>query len=235
MNPKILVVIPSKRGVTEEFMESLENQTVKPSRIIVENGCLNDEIQRRFTVGERVAYILNKALSRVDLGIYDFLVRFDDDLEPLPPDFLERNLTVDFDLMGKGGRCLIIRVEPFLERFNGRFPVVNGEDSYIIYDFNFTGLRIADYVVKPHLKHVEGHGPRYYFECGEARYRFGYFPLYLAMGFYDTIGNEKVNLKNIYVIMGYITAYLKQVPKHWFHNQVTAKQRVFDGWLNYDR
>jgi len=148
MSPKILAVIPTLDDDPTDTIKSLLRQTVKVSKIIVAVGSskLYRNLISRYSdnvaefvyvkpnfsdpLGKRVAVALNRALSKVRLSEYDYLLRVDADTV-LPSNFIEENLKVDADYVGKAGYAMLLKMNCFIKFFNGRFFEIGAEDSYI--------------------------------------------------------------------------------------------------------
>ena len=151
-----------------ETVESLNNQTLQPKKIIVVSGT------RKWSqsTGHIVGVLMNKALKDVNLDNYDWLLKSDDDIF-YPPDFLEVNTNTDYDLMGRGAGILI-KTKPFQEHM-GKWNESDMEDSYPYYVFESKGLRtlISKWVKPAILMKPAGSSLRRRFEAGRDAYRVG--------------------------------------------------------------
>lgn len=133
MDPKICIVIPCKdeEATVERTLASLSAQKPAPSKIIlVDDGSTDDtsrivedfatrnpqlEIVRRDPTardtGQGIAFAVREGLSRVDCDAYDYIGKFDADLE-FPSDYFGRILT-EFDRNPSagliGGVCAVSR------------------------------------------------------------------------------------------------------------------------------
>lgn len=217
---KILVIIPSLRGVSKETLDSIQQQTITVMKIIVSNK----KYSSRLSVGERVAKACNYTLSRVDLTQYDYILRTDDDAY-LPNKFLEKNLELNADVVGSSGYGQLIKVKPFLFYFKGKFPVVGAEDSYIFHMFNHLGLKASKYNIRPRKLHKKKHNKKYWMRVGEERYKIGYLPHIVLFTFRDSISGYKVGYKVIYIVLGYFTSFTKRMRKYPF-NKTTQKLQI---------
>jgi len=222
-----VVVIPTRETVRTALLKSVRNQTLPPALILVADKKFSLEMP----LGERIGKAINLELSKVGLEKFDYLVRFDDDLTPLPSDFMEQNLKLDADLIGdRFGHAQIIKVKPFLKYLGGKWPEVQAEDSYIIMTFRVHGLKISPHRIEAERSYRK-HDRRYYLENGKARYRFGNRFLRLFLSFRDKIGGEYVFFNFVYVIAGYLLALLSRTEKHWFaeHARKAQSRLIFIG------
>ena len=169
-------------------------------------------------VSKRVAAALNVVLSKVRLEEYDYLLRVDADTV-LPRRFLEENLKVNADCVAEGGYAMLIKVSSFIKYFNGRFAVVEAEDSYIGFKLLSRGRIVKSYVLPPKMTRKSGayHSWKYYFERGIARYKFGYGPIHI-------IGSPYRDIRNVFAILGYFFAFLKRMERHDFARWVFKTQ-----------
>jgi len=226
--PLILAVIPTLNDDPTSTIKSIINQTIKVSKILVAVGSKElyqkllstkrNSIKEFFYVkpnfqdplGKRVAVALNTVLSKVQLREYDYLLRVDADTI-LPKRFLEENLKVDADCVARGGYAMLIKMSSFIKFFNGRFAVVEAEDSYIGFKLLSQGRTVKSWILPPRLNRESGvhHSWRYYFIRGLARYKFGYEPLHVFGSLYRDI-------RNAFTILGYLTALLKRMERHDF-------------------
>lgn len=67
-------------------------------------------------LGKRVVAAINYALSKVHLKEFDYLLRVDADTI-LPDRFIEENLKVDADCVGKAGYAMLLKVDCFIKVF----------------------------------------------------------------------------------------------------------------------
>ena len=129
---KILTVIPVLNRYSEKTIESLLEQTIKPSKIIVAAGhpsiceeCSSHGIECYFVkpnftehTGIRMTKAMNFALKFLNLNDYDFILKVDDDVV-LPPNFIERCLKLDADCVGGSGCAQMFKINTFIDLFNG--------------------------------------------------------------------------------------------------------------------
>jgi glycosyltransferase involved in cell wall biosynthesis len=216
MSPKILAVIPTLDDDPTDTIKSLLRQTVKVSKIIVAVGSL--KLYRRLIssygdnvaefiyvkpnfqdpLGKRVAAALNCALSKVRLSEYDYLLRVDADTI-LPSRFIEENLKVKADYVGKAGYAMLLKMDCFIKVFNGRFVEVAAEDSYIGLKLLSLGYAVKPWALPPFLKRKSGshHSWRYYLTRGIEMYKLGYEPIHV-------IEVLRRDLRNVFTVVGYM-------------------------------
>jgi len=242
-SPKILVLIPTLKDDPTETILSIKQQTINVSKIIVVVGArslfrrlLNSEIasyvkilyfkpDMKEYVGLRVAKGLNYALSTVKIENYDYILRVDADVI-LPPDFIEKNLRIDADVVGKAGYAMLIKTSSFLKVFKGRFREVNAEDSYFNLKFSKEGYKVKSWLRAPVLMRRSGrhHSYRYYVTRGIEMYRLGYEPLHV-------IENLRRDFRNIFCVYGYALALFKKIKRYEFASWVfkTQLRRIIYG------
>lgn len=244
MKLSILVVIPTLNDDPTETINSLQNQTVKVSKILVAVGSKSlyqklistgrggaveyFYVKPNFQdpLGKRVASALNYALSKVNLNDYDYLLRLDADAI-LPARFIEENLKkVNAHYIGKAGYAMLLKMECFLRVFNGQFAEVGAEDSYIGLKLLSQGYKVESWALPPKLKRKSGahHTWRYYFTRGIEMYKLGYEPIHVT----ETLRHD---FRNIFTILGYFTAITKKFERYEFSNWVFRAQlrRLFYG------
>ncbi len=107
-------------------LSSLEAQTVKADRVVVSDHRFSDG-----KTGTRVARSMNMTLAEVPWRGYDYILRLDGDSK-IPPDFIEKALRENADMVGSGGSGLLLK-RGVLEAMGGRWPVLDPEDSYFIW------------------------------------------------------------------------------------------------------
>lgn len=236
MEPRILAVIPTLNDDPTDTMKSLMNQTIKVSKILVAVG--SEELYRKLTstsnkgiveifyikpnfqdpLGKRIATALNHALSTVDLTSYDYLLRVDADTV-LPERFIEENLKVNADYVGKAGYAMLLKMNCFLKIFKGRFAEVGAEDSYIGLKLLSKGYNVLSWALPPKIKRRSGahHTWRYYFTRGIEMYKLGYEPVHVV----EVIRHD---IRNIFTILGYFTAIIKRLEHYDFAGWVFRAQ-----------
>jgi len=236
MSPKILAVIPTLDDDPTDTIKSLLRQTVKVSKIIVAVGSLklyrklisryDDGVAEfvyvkpnfRDPLGKRVAVALNCALSKVRLSEYDYLLRVDADTV-LPSNFIEENLKVDADYVGKAGYAMLLKMSCFIKIFNGHFFEVGAEDAYIGPKLLSQGCGVRPWVIPPKLKRKSGahHSWRYYFVRGMEMYKLGYEPLHVV----EVVRHD---FRNVFTIVGYAIAAFKRIKRYDIANWVFRAQ-----------
>lgn len=164
-------------------------------------------------LGKRIATALNRVLSIVNLKDYDYLLRVDADTI-LPNRFIEENLKVGADYVGKAGYAMLLKMDCFIKIFGGRFAEVGAEDSYIGLKLLSEGCSVKSWILPPKPKRKSGahHSWRYYFIRGMEMYKLGYEPIHVI----EVIRRD---VRNFFAVLGYATALLKRVKRydiaHW--------------------
>lgn len=238
MKPRILAVIPTLNDDPTDTIKSLMSQTIKVSKILVAVG--SEELYRRLVstsgkgfveifyvkpdyqdpLGKRIATALNRALSMVNLTSYDYLLRVDADTV-LPERFIEENLKVNADYVGKAGYAMLLKMSCFLRVFKGQFAEVGAEDTYTGLKLLSQGFSVLSWALPPKLKRRSGahHIWRYYFTRGIEMYKLGYEPVHVA----EFIRHD---IRNIFTILGYFTAIAKGVKRYDFAGWVFRVQLI---------
>ena len=208
----LVIVVTRDPKDSVKTVETLNNQTLQPEKIIVVSG----RKKWNESTGYIVGVLMNKALKDVDLNEYDWLLKSDDDII-YPPDFLEVNTNTDYDLMGRGAG-LLMRTQPFLE-YIGEWNESDMEDSYPYYVFEAKGLRtlISKWVNPATLTKPASKSLRRKFEAGRDAYRIG-TPTDLYV--YDRL--HKLDLMKI---IGFLYGRFKKLPKF----------PISQEWKNYVR
>ena len=236
MSPKILAVIPTLDDDPTDTIKSLLRQTVKVSKIIVAVGSLKlyrklistygDDVAEFVYVkpnfqdplGKRVAFALNCALSKVRLSEYDYLLRVDADTI-LPSNFIEENLKVDADYVGKAGYAMLLKMDCFARQLGGCFVETAFEDTHIGLKLLSRGCIVRSWVIPPKLKRKSGahHSWRYYFVRGMEMYKLGYEPLHVV----EVVRHD---FRNVFTIVGYAMAAFKRIKRYDIANWVFRAQ-----------
>jgi len=237
MTPKILVLIPTLKDEPTETVLSVKHQTISVSEIIVVvgsyylfNRLINSSITNlakilylkpnmREPVGLRAAKALNYALSKVKIEDYDYILRVDADTK-LPPNFVEKNLEADAEVVGKAGYAMLIKTESFLKVFNGRFPEVPVEDSFLNLSLMSRSKKVEDWRIHPILlkQSRKKHSWRYYFHRGVEMYKLGYEPIHV-------VDRARIDgLMNAFTILGYFISIIKRKERYEFFGWVFKTQ-----------
>jgi len=239
--PNILVLIPTLNDDPTSTVSSIRRQTITPSEIIVVVGSrslfcklLDSHIVSRIKVvylkpdmseylGIRVAKSLNYALNAVNLKEFDYILKVDADVE-LPPSFIEKNLEVGGDVVGKCGCALLIRNEIFLSEFNGRFPKVPADDTFFNLLLMSRNKKVKGWKIKPIMKTVRKHSWRHYSSRGSEYYKLGYEPLHI----FELL---RFGIENVFLILGYLVSIIKRIDKYEISSWVfqTQLRRVIYG------
>ncbi len=250
MAPRILAVIPTLADDPTETIESLMRQTVGVSKILVAVGSrvLYQKLVQKYAhaaervefvyvkpnlrdpLGKRVAAKLNRALSKVRLEMYDYLLRVDADTI-LPESFIEENLKADADCVGMSGCTMLLKMDSFIKIFGGRFAEVGAEDTYTVVKLLIEGRSVKPRALPPKLKRRGGahHSWRYFFDRGVERYRLGYEPVHV-------IGSVLHDIRNLFTIIGYAAALLRGMKRYdtayWvFRAQLKSLVRGKRDWM----
>ena len=225
---KILCLVPSLPGDLHfDCKKSIASQTISIDKTLFIFNQYNGG-----TLASRVSRALNYGLDRVNLVEYDYILRVDADTV-LTPDFLEKSLVGQPDLVGNGGYALLIKVKPFLELMGGKFHPLS-DDSYLIFKFKMEGKRVRainDYLLETRL---HKHSKKDALFMGEIFYRIGYEPIHM-FGFIFTkyLHSRNVNRRfegdaigyNVWwIVAGYMVTFLRHEPKFDFSDKIWAYQ-----------
>lgn len=232
---KIVAVIPTLIDDPTETIKSISKQTVKVSKILIAVGsktlckklgsaafrnveCIYVKPNFQDPLGKRVASALNAVLGKVHLRDYDYLLRVDADTV-LPSRFVEENLKVNADYVGKAGYAMLIRMEAFIKFFNGHFVEIGAEDSYVGLKLLSQGCTVKSWIVSPLLKRTSGshHSWRYYFTRGIEMYKLGYEPLHV-------FERLRADIRNVFTATGYLTSIMKRKERYDFAEWVFKAQ-----------
>lgn len=166
MRERILVIIPSIFGA-KETLRSLNDQTLKPTEIIVTDKRFNSPFQ-----GVRIAKAINSTLATVNLDDYDWILRTDDDIV-LPSNFLALNSSVEADIVGAGGTIML--KSSALKRLK-RWPEFPLEDSNLLWTSKALGLTRGKQIVdgKTIRKQGTNYSNRMMIEYGKETWKLGY-------------------------------------------------------------
>ncbi|MEM2122628.1 MAG: glycosyltransferase family A protein [Candidatus Bathyarchaeia archaeon] len=236
MSIRVLAIIPTLADDPTETINSVVEQTVKVSRILVAVGSkflyqrlastnpldaveyIYVEPDFRDPLGKRVATELNAALSNTCLEDYDYLLRVDADTV-LSHRFIEENLKAGADCVGEGGCAMLIKIDSFIKFFDGRFPEVGAEDSYIMLKLLSRGCSVKPWVLPPKLKRRSGaHHPwRYHFVRGVEMYKLGYEPIHVFKPLLHDI-------RGLLIVLGYFMGLLKKARRYEFAGWVFRRQ-----------
>lgn len=217
--PKVLVVIVGKVGSPiQKTVDSIKSQTFKRFSIKFANKRFSDSLP----IGVRCGKAINHLFVKVDLSKYSHILRVDNDTS-LPPTYLEKSLELNVDMVGIGGFAQLIRMDAFLQCFDGVYPEEYAEDSFVFYTLRVKGFKVVrERPVKPILPPPKMYSRKQWFLRGKSRYRFGYSLFGVCKGFRDKRQSTKVGLNVVYEIFGFLFAWFHKNPKYWF-----AKKRRF--------
>lgn len=137
----------------------------------------------------------------------------------LPERFIEENLKLNADYVGKAGYAMLLKMSCFLRIFKGQFAEVGAEDSYIGLKLLSQGCNVLSWALPPKIKRRSGahHTWRYYFTRGIEMYKLGYEPVHVA----EVVRHD---IRNIFTILGYFTAMIKRPKRYDFAGWVFRAQ-----------
>jgi len=233
---RILCLIPTLRDFPLRSLDSLLNQTVKPSKIIVISGSLRlrEYLRKNLSlkgstrleilyvkpntqehVGVRVGKAINAALENEKLELYDYILKMDSDVV-LHPRCLELCIKKDSDLIGLGP-FMLIKTKPFTELLSGRWPETPADDSFVRLLFVARGLRVEP---KPSCAYEARKGGaqgtwRYYFYRGIDDYRTGINPISMGRIVVKLIIGRR-SLLPAFTLLGYLVAILSRQKRFDF-------------------
>ncbi len=230
---RVLAVVPTLNESIERTIQSIKRQThpISAIGVVSAKGPLTEGVDLAVVcqpnlgecVGRRVAKALNFLLQNVTLGDYHYILRVDSDVV-LPPNFVEANLSIHGDIVGTCGYAMLIRVEPFVDNFAGRFPEVCADDSYLAQYSMSIGLNVVQWKVRPVLLRRSGahQNWRYFYDRGLEMHRMGYEPLHvLFICFAETLRHD---WRNLYSLPAYLFAKLTHDPQYTIAKWVWRRQ-----------
>ncbi len=220
--PKVLCVVVSLDHPAAT-LQSIFNQTVKPSKVVVAHKSYS---QYRY-VGERVGRAINHVLSYENLGDYTYLLRVDGDTV-LPRDFLEKMLQLNVDLAGYGGYAQLLRMPTFLEAFKGVYPQVFGEDSVVHHTIHELGYNHRGYIVEPIKPASKKYPADVWVQNGVLKYRLGYSLPMVLRSVKDYRSATLVGFNVVFLFAGYCLAYFRRLKKFWFVKEKNGWKRFAD-------
>lgn len=167
--------------------------------------------------GVRIAKALNDLLSKESIKKYDYLLRVDADVI-LPLSFLETNLKLDADYVGRAGYAMLLRVSAFIKFFGGRFPEIPAEDSYVGLKLIACGAGVKPYAIPPILKEKNDVAWwRKLIVRGKEAYKLGYEPLHILwLVLHD--------IKKIFILIGYFIALFMRLRRYDIYGFVFRAQ-----------
>jgi glycosyltransferase involved in cell wall biosynthesis len=220
---KIVVVIPTLDEDTSKTIRSIQDQTVKASKILVAVGSkkLYERLSTgksagvqyfyvqpdfRQPLGKRVAIALNTILAKANIREYDYILKVDADAT-LPKHFIEENLKENADCLGGSGYAMLITVSAFLEVFNGKFAEVAADDTYLGLAFRRRGYLVKGWRVPPMLRKKRPHSYRWYLTRGAEMYKMGYEPIHVL----ERLRGDR---RGVLYSLGYISAMFKRAEQY---------------------
>ena len=169
-------------------------------RIVVADKTFHDK-----NVGLRVAKAINAALESEDLSGFDWFLRVDGDVI-LSPDWIERSVASDADVIGRGGYSLLVRMKAFAA-IGYRFPVFEKEDSMLVLKLQSLGFKAIPYVVKPKFLREPGRGTdrslQTFFRNGVWSWQMGYEPVHLVYQYASAVWIRR-NPRYLLGMFGYV-------------------------------
>lgn len=132
---KILCLIPTlPNEIKDKTLHSIFNQTVSTDYIFL----LTKKMDTKVSLPQKISSILNDGLIGIKLESYDYILRLDSDTI-LPPDFLEKHVALNVDVVGGEGYAQLIKVPFFLNKMNGQFNK-DSDDTYTYFKAVSCGL-----------------------------------------------------------------------------------------------
>jgi hypothetical protein len=170
---KILCLIPTlPHEVNNKALHSVLNQTVPVEYILL----LTKKVNVDAYLAQRVSSVMNDGLAKFNVDVFDYIWRLDAD-SVVPPDFLEKHIALDVDVVGGEGYAQLIKVSFFKEKMLGRFNSFS-DDTYTYYKAKACGSiseRVTPVMFKqPGLNHNKIRGRIY---AGEIDYMIGDDPI----------------------------------------------------------
>jgi hypothetical protein len=201
--PRIICFVPAlPNEIRLNTLHSIASQSIPVSAICL----LTKFAPKTLAFPAKISYIVNEWLATVRLEDYDYLLRVDADTV-LPANFIEGNLTGDFDVVGYGPAQLI-KVSSFIKVMGGRMHP-DHDDGYPLVKFKQAGLKAqSTYFVEPVIQRQPGfhQGATYFVGQGELHYRYGYDPvgeLLVVFGKY-----KRYHPFGVFYLVGYFKALL---------------------------
>lgn len=137
--PAILCLVPSSpEYLLDGCVPAIKAQTVPVKKLIVAS------LRDGNSIDERVVKTLNRMLSQVNLGDYDYILRVDGDCI-IPRNFVEAALSTDSDLYGSCGCAMLLRVSTFKKYMQGEFQYL--DDSYLRARYTMFNLKMSRDIV----------------------------------------------------------------------------------------
>lgn len=214
--PRVLALIASNEP-SERIRRNLETQTLPPTKILLADRTFKDKF-----VGTRVTRALNEAISSVDLGAFDWIMRVDCDVI-LPDRWIERSVGSGADVVGRAGYAMLIRMSAFRRLDSGRFPFITKEDSFIVLKLQSLGYRAVPHVVPIGFVREPARGSEtsvyHGFFSGVFAYKLGYEPLH-AVGGFISAAKKRRNLLFLISAYGYMASVLAR-PRKWDEDEAS--------------
>ena len=224
---RVLGVCPTLYDDPTETLQSLQEQSVKPSRTIIAVGsrelfenlrtqfeCIYAKPREEDSFGIRIARALNSVLDTVDLNDFDYIIRVDADVI-LPANFIEASVALRADIVGEFGDAMLIAIRAFRKHLEGRFPLTIAEDTYTAYKLKSVGCRLADWSVVPIVKRTPGKGKPWSFFCarGIEMYKLGFEPFHV-------VASLLLDIRNSFAISTYFISLLRHRGKYEFADRI---------------
>lgn len=195
-----------------ETQRSLQTQTLKPHIVITVGKPV-----KGLVTGEVVGRTMNKALSKIQISDYDFLLKSDDDIL-YPPQFLEVNTQTNYDAMGRGAG-LLVRVEAYL-KYIKQWDTTSLEDSYPFYALliNNRKILISNWVLPAKLlkPSTEPSDFARMWACGRDCYKIG-FPIEVyavsQLVLAKRCSDLRAKVAQLWAIVGYVSACVRRLEK----------------------
>lgn len=247
MRPKfrILALIPTLKDNPIKTVQSILKQSIPVSKIIVIVGekklyarLLQCKLERteyvyvkpdfRQPLGKRVGAAINVALANVNLMDYDYIFKVDSDVT-LPNDFIEKNLQGMPDFVGSGGSAMLFKSNAFLNSFEGKYPEVPADDTYLSLKLLYDGYTVRVWKRQPHLQKrgKKHHSYKHYVQRGIDLYKLGYEPIHVfhyPQGFICDIKALTFPMYKFFLLMGYLSAVLRRIRRYEFASWIFLMQ-----------
>ena len=206
---KVLALIPSlPKDLKQETVDSVFNQKFDGE---IELHVLTEVVKGGF-LGEKVSYVLNRCIEKLDLTKYDWILRLDGDTV-LPSNFVKVSTSVPYDVgsVGKAGHCTIIRMEAFLscmpnQRFDKRV-----DDSTLYFNLMYHGWKCLDWQRDAWPLSFRPPGIvsslRYFLYGGKIRYIEGYEPVHVLLTPFVQVKHGSLVNKNIFIWRNFLQFY----------------------------
>ncbi|MEM2130552.1 MAG: glycosyltransferase family A protein [Candidatus Bathyarchaeia archaeon] len=242
---RILALIPTLNDDPTKTVQSILNQSVEVSKIIVVIGgkelykkLAQNKLERTEYVyvkpdfsqplGKRVGTAINTALYKVNLNEYDYILKVDSEIT-LPKDFVEKNIQGMPDFVGSGGAAMLFKTNALLNSLGGKYPEVPADDTYLASKFLYEGYTVKRWRCYPQSKKREKY-PHSYKHClqrGIELYKLGYEPvhvLHYPLEFVHDLTIATFSMYSFFPVIGYFIATLRRTNRYEFARWIFLMQ-----------